>query len=611
MVWCRHCVKNVPGIRPYDGALACNLCGRILDDFNFSTEVTFVKNAAGQSQMAGNIVRSMQSDISSSRERRIRKAREDMMNLRDGLGIGDERDDVVDMANRFYTIAVHRNFTKGRKSEQVQASCLYLTCREKNIPFLLIDFSSYLTISVYELGAVYLQLCEMLYIAENRNYEKLVDPSIFIPRFTNSLLKGVHDKAVVKTARDIIASMKRDWIQTGRKPSGICGAALYIAALSHGIKCSKTDIVKVVHICEATLTKRLIEFGNTESGNLTVDELTERERELHKRSFVRHQSESKIDGVLCMHQDCKPVGYGLCESCYNDFITVSGGLCGGSNPPAFQRAEQERMEKAAREENEGGVISTNFDQHCPIGPGCDSVSKSKNQFSGHGKADERSDDKAGGTDGNAEVSDESGNFSDIDDDEVDGYIHNEEEKHYKKIIWEEMNREYLEEQAAKEAALKAANEALNASNANCPEAARKLAQATLAAVAKSRKEKQQKRAAEAKNAAPPATAVEAVRGMLEKKRLSSLIDYDALGKLFDETPPAQKSPKKGKTEDEGERDDEESVKGRKQERDGGRREGNKLEEEKEEYKEYDFENGEEDCFYGYCEEDEGYDYEAF
>ena len=28
--------------------------------------------------------------------------------------------------------------------------------------------------------------------------------------------------------------------------------------------------IKVVHVCEATLTKRLIEFENTESGSLTV-----------------------------------------------------------------------------------------------------------------------------------------------------------------------------------------------------------------------------------------------------------------------------------------------------------------------------------------------------
>lgn len=31
--------------------------------------------------------------------------------------------------------------------------------------------------------------------------------------------------------------------QTGRKPSGLCGAALYISALSQGLKVSKSDIV--------------------------------------------------------------------------------------------------------------------------------------------------------------------------------------------------------------------------------------------------------------------------------------------------------------------------------------------------------------------------------
>lgn len=58
--------------------------------------------------------------------------------------------------------------------------------------------------------------------------------------------------------------------QTGRRPSGICGAALFIAAHIHGFERSKKDIVAVVHICEATLKKRLIEFEKTESGSLTV-----------------------------------------------------------------------------------------------------------------------------------------------------------------------------------------------------------------------------------------------------------------------------------------------------------------------------------------------------
>uniref|UniRef100_A0A1J3G5S2 Transcription factor IIIB 90 kDa subunit n=1 Tax=Noccaea caerulescens TaxID=107243 RepID=A0A1J3G5S2_NOCCA len=551
MVWCNHCGKSVPGLRPYDGALACNLCGRILENFNFSSEVTFVKNAAGQSQASGNVVSSVQSGISSSRERRKRIARYEITNLQTALGI-DEREDLIDMAVRFFSMAVEHNFTKGRRTELVQASCLYLTFRERNIPYLLIDISSYLRVSVYELGSVYLQLCEVLYIAEDHNYDKLVDPSIYIPRFSDSLLKGAPNKALVKTARDIIASMKRDWIQTGRKPSGICGAALYTAALSHGIKCSKTDIVKIVHICEATLTKRLDEFGNTESGSLNVEELTEREREMElterEREMDKRSSTTKPNSikkaVLCMHTKSTPYGYGLCKDCYTDFMKVSGGLVGGSDPPAFQRAEKERMEKAAREDNEGGTGSVNHDEQLNQSvrePDYCNVSKSEKRCS------EKGEENKDGADGDAASSDESDNFSDISDDEVDGYINNEDEKRYKTIIWEELNREYLEEQATKEADLKAAMEALNASNSNCPEYARKLAEASKAAVSKSRKEKQQKRAEEAKNAPPPATAVEAVRRTLDKKRLSGLINYDVLEELFDISP-AEQSPKRSKLE---------------------------------------------------------------
>ncbi|XP_035823524.1 transcription factor IIIB 90 kDa subunit, partial [Zea mays] len=141
--------------------------------------------------------------------------------------------------------------------------------RQSKKAYLLIDFSDHLQISVYVLGAVFLQLCQVLQLAEHPVVQKLVDPSLFIHRFTKLLL-GRRNNDVSDTALCIVASMKRDWMQTGRKPSGLCGAALYIAALSHGCNYTKADIVSVVHVCEATLTKRLIEFENTDSGSLTL-----------------------------------------------------------------------------------------------------------------------------------------------------------------------------------------------------------------------------------------------------------------------------------------------------------------------------------------------------
>ncbi|KAL0558390.1 hypothetical protein IC582_002953 [Cucumis melo] len=569
MVWCSNCVKNVAGSRDEAGFLYCDMCGKVLDSYNFSQDPTFTKDSGGQSQLSGNFVRSIQSNYSASRERTLNKAFEDMRYMRNGLNMG-ESDEIIRVAGAFYRIALERNFTRGRNAEFVQAACLYIACREKNKPYLLIDFSNYLRINVYVLGAVFLQLCKVLRLEEHPIVQKPVDPSLFIDKFTQCLLGGTKDdgmkKEVSKTALKIITSMKRDWMQTGRKPSGLCGAALYISALSNGVKCTKSDIIKIVHICDATLTKRLIEFENTESGSLTMEEfIVMADKVKGSNSYTNNGSNASSDEVLCVHKnECKkPYALGLCRSCYDDFVELSGGLDGGSNPPAFQSAEKERMEKAAVEEgsddcsaigkfSQGLKPCNNTEKESDNVHADASETASFKEAEAKGAADEQREPDNGankvGADGlETSASDDSENWSDIDDVEVDGYLHNEEEKHYKKIIWEEMNREYLEEQAAKDAAAAAAKKAYEANFQNCSEdlkAAKDLAEAAAAAVAKSRKERQQKRAAEAKNATPAQTAAEATRQMLNKKRLSSKINYDVLDKLFDESAGMEPSTKK-------------------------------------------------------------------
>eukprot|EP00983_Pelagomonas_calceolata_P001727 57403-Pelagomonas_calceolata.AAC.1 len=55
----------------------------------------------------------------------------------------------------------------------------------------------------------------------------------------------MHVQAVSSTALKLVQSMKRDWMQTGRRPSGICGAALFIASHIHGIEKTKREIISV------------------------------------------------------------------------------------------------------------------------------------------------------------------------------------------------------------------------------------------------------------------------------------------------------------------------------------------------------------------------------
>ncbi|KAL3819604.1 hypothetical protein ACJIZ3_005509 [Penstemon smallii] len=554
MLYCGNCSKNISRPDHLDGKICCSSCGRVIEEDIFSQEPTFVKNAAGQSQLSGRFVKSVQNDYSVSRERILNEARDGIESILYALGI-DGGNYIVDPAVAFYRIAVERNFTRGRRKEQVEAACLYISCREKKKPYLLIDFSEHLRINVYVLGAVFLQLCKLLSLDEHPIVQKPVDPSLFIHRFTDRLFGGKQPRGVSKTALHIVASMKRDWMQTGRKPSGLCGAALYVSSLAHGHNCSKNEIMRVVHICEATLTKRLIEFENTESGGLTIEEFNTKAEEFEKEERLNKplNTGSKASGIselLCEHKGSgePPFAHGLCKNCHTDFIKLSGGLDGGLEPPAFQRAEMERiMAKEAAAQNSENLDASmlhNLAENIYKQSSIKKVNEYKDlqeesDLTGASLQHKTVHDSSNGKmpEGDATF-EESESLSDIDDKEVSDYLLNEEEKELKNIIWAELNKEYLEEQAAKEAAELAAQKALEASLSNCSgdvQAALKLAAAAAEAVAKSKKEKRQKQAAEMKNAVPAQTAAEATKQMLGRKRLSSNINYDLLDKLFDES----------------------------------------------------------------------------
>jgi transcription factor IIIB subunit 2 len=132
---------------------------------------------------------------------------------------------------------------------------------------MLIDFADALSVNVYTLGATFLKLVHLLSIKL-----PIVDPALYISRFADKLDYGTKTNDIVKDANRLASRMNRDWLQTGRRPAGICAAAIFIASRIHGFSRTHKEIVMVVKICENTLRKRLMEFSSTPSGNLTVTE---------------------------------------------------------------------------------------------------------------------------------------------------------------------------------------------------------------------------------------------------------------------------------------------------------------------------------------------------
>ena len=72
-----------------------------------------------------------------------------------------------------------------------------------------------------------------------------IDPGLFIPRFAQKLDFGAKTHDVTYTALRLVERMDHDWMATGRRPSGLCGAALIVAARMYGFERSLDDIVKV------------------------------------------------------------------------------------------------------------------------------------------------------------------------------------------------------------------------------------------------------------------------------------------------------------------------------------------------------------------------------
>ncbi|XP_074564266.1 transcription factor IIIB 60 kDa subunit-like isoform X2 [Curcuma longa] len=548
MGWCSHCNDDCSIYRdPDNGYVCCALCGKILDQDIYYTGPTFAKDSSGQSRLTGNLMKILQHELSGSYERTLQRGRDEISYIVTGVNLSGG-DTLINNAHAFYQMAVDKNFTRGRRIPYVAAACLYLACRQQKMDYLLIDFSDYLQINVYVLGAVFLQLCKTLQLLEHPIVQNIVDPSLFIHRFSE---RGKNN-AVSDTALRLVASMKRDWMQTGRKPSGLCGAALYISVHSHGFNYSKSDIGSVVHICEATLTRRLLEFESTESGSLTIEEFLSRAEDLDVESPSNQLP--KPGKVICKHKetDTSHFAHGLCKECYDEFVEISGGLQGGADPPAFQRAEKQRMEKVKLPEESNLDNQQTNEKHINItNEGSCDVSSTPSVGPVEGKTSKESKEPGNGDSAGHESidpstfseqhgysdfeDDGSDHFSDIDDAEVNGYLHTEKEKELKKIIWEEMNKEYLEEQAEKEAAAAAAREAYEAQFANGSEellVAKELAEATNAALAKFKKEKKQRRAEELKNMTPARTPLEAVHRMLKKKTFSSKVNYEALENMF-------------------------------------------------------------------------------
>ncbi|KZT60056.1 hypothetical protein CALCODRAFT_466235 [Calocera cornea HHB12733] len=258
------------------GQSFCIECGCVTEQNAIVAEVTFGETSGGAAIVQGSHVAAgatrakinapwgKQGNVESM-EQAKHKARAILQGLKRLLGISET---VIGAAERWWVLAYEGGFTKGRKSMLVIGACCYVSVRKNKKPVMLIDLSDILQVNVFELGTVYLHFVQQF----NITGIELIDPEFYIERFSKLLEFGEDREKIRDEAVRIVHRFKRDWLHTGRRPSGICGAALLLAARMNNYRRSVLEVVQVVKIADTTLKKRLEEFGKTPSASFSLDE---------------------------------------------------------------------------------------------------------------------------------------------------------------------------------------------------------------------------------------------------------------------------------------------------------------------------------------------------
>ncbi|CAK7202073.1 transcription factor TFIIIB subunit brf1 [Sporothrix eucalyptigena] len=265
----------------------CRTCGRVADDSNIVAEVSFGENANGAAVVQGSFLGADQGGIrpmtgighrrvagngsAEARERSLREARLLMTGYAHQLHIPDH---TVNVGFQYYKLASSANFVQGRKIQNVVAVCLYAACRKSThanpCKIMLIDLADLVKEEVFFLGRTFKKLLQTIEVAARDVQPIYVEDLIF--RFASKLEFDTMTNKVAETAVRLVQRMDRDWMVMGRRPAGICGACLIMAARMFNFRRTVREVVYIAKVTMATLQMRLDEFKELPSAKMTVEE---------------------------------------------------------------------------------------------------------------------------------------------------------------------------------------------------------------------------------------------------------------------------------------------------------------------------------------------------
>lgn len=188
--------------------------------------------------------------ISNATERNLAFALSELDRLASALGLPKS---VREIASVIYRKSVEKNLVRGRSIEGVVAAALYAACRQAGVPRTLDEIAAYSRVDRKEVGRTY------RFIARELGLKLMpTSPADYIPRFCTALgLSG----EVQKKAIEIIKKAEEKELTSGRGPTGVAAAAIYIASILSGERRTQREVAEVAGVTEVTIRNRYKELA--------------------------------------------------------------------------------------------------------------------------------------------------------------------------------------------------------------------------------------------------------------------------------------------------------------------------------------------------------------
>ena len=169
-------------------------------------------------------------------------------------------DIVKEEASKLYRDATEKGLTRGRSIESVVAATLYAACRKLKIPCTIDDIAKNLPGKSVETKRE-IARCYRLLVRDLDISIPVIEPELFVSRIVSAL--GLPDYITIEAIK-VLKEARARGVTAGKDPSGLAAAAVYLAALKHGLRRTQKEIAHVAGVTEVTVRNRYKELVGEE-----------------------------------------------------------------------------------------------------------------------------------------------------------------------------------------------------------------------------------------------------------------------------------------------------------------------------------------------------------